>query len=467
MSSFIFVAGRNDDAARDRAFYLLKKYTSATSLRRAIDLYDGFLRDFEREIRKPENVEISLLGKPIDYGEDLQRFLEYLKPMEYARPLLTNPARRAEALGMLREAIRFSAYIWGRRYEEIGAGDSDSLFYKLGYRWFCYESIGVFGKADLAATLISLMCKTASKNGIKRGVVSLGGTRESRRVMCWTYESIFFDTEPRNSIPPIVFPTHLPPCPPKNEESEGQVWSGQPIPVTGIWEPWPVGPTAGVRCPNYYLAGDTASEYQTEGTDTSEAVRWRLIWKDTRYSSGGIPVEEEDYFLPEPVVIESRVRRAWPGEICPQTGEWFANHLNQKVRVAAGDPMPGPERSPGGNLVIWYLNEQATEPEPELLPEDAVAMLGYNPVIEPKPVYCKSGEACPKTGLWKPIVPAGIRGYESFTRPGNLGMMPLRVQAGARMPNFGAYTDEDEARIVWKWIGEQGEYDHPNAARPS
>ncbi|HEV3104960.1 MAG TPA: Imm72 family immunity protein [Trinickia sp.] len=119
---------------------------------------------------------------------------------------------------------------------------------------------------------------------------------------------------PKNSIPPIVFPPHLPPCPPKNENSEGQVWSGQTIPVTGIWEPWPVDPKAGVQCPNYFLAGDTASQYQMEGTDTFEDVRWRLIWKDSRYASGGIPAEEADYFLPEQVAVESRTRAAYPGD---------------------------------------------------------------------------------------------------------------------------------------------------------
>ncbi len=297
MPRFTLQAGKNEELARDRVFFLLKKYTSATLLLRAIDLYEEFLRNFEREIKKPQNVRLNLLGKPVPFENDLHRFLQFLPPMEYARPLLTNPARRAEAFSMLRAAIQFSAYIWGRRYEEMDAGEPGTLFYQLGYRWAPEDSTGIFGKADLAATLLSLMCKTASKNGIKRGVVSLGDTHESRKVMCWTYESIFFDAEPRNSIPPIVFPSHLPLCPPKNEESEGQIWSGQTIPVTGIWEPWPIDPMAGVRCPNYYLAGDTASQYQMEGTDTFEDVRWRLIWKDSRYASGGIPAEEADYFL--------------------------------------------------------------------------------------------------------------------------------------------------------------------------
>ncbi len=458
MPRFTLQAGKNEELARDRVFFLLKKYTSATLLLRAIDLYEEFLRNFEREIKKPQNVRLNLLGKPVPFENDLHRFLQFLPPMEYARPLLTNPARRAEAFSMLRAAIQFSAYIWGRRYEEMDAGEPGTLFYQLGYRWSPVNSTDIFGKANLSCSLLSLMCTTTSKHGIKRGVVWLGSTADSRNVMCWTYESIFFDTEPWNNIPPIVFPPHLPPCPPKNEESEGQIWSGQTIPVTGIWEPWPIDPMAGVRCPNYYLAGDTASQYQMEGTDTFEDVRWRLIWKDSRYVSGGIPAEEADYFLPEQVAVESRTRVAYPGDTCPESGEWFSNHLHKKVRVQAGDPLPGPEFSLNGDRVIWYLKVQEPVPEPEPSPEDVLAELGYNPVVEPKPVYCKTRETCPKTGLWKPIVPPDIGGYESLTRPGNPAMKPLYAEAGRPMPPFGAYTREDEARVVWKWIGENGEY---------
>jgi hypothetical protein len=452
MPSFNYAAGRNDDAARDRAFYLLKKYTSATLLRRAIDLYAEFLRDFEREIGRPE--------VDIDYSGDLVRFLRFLQPMEYARPLLTDPARRPEAFATLRDALDFHAYIWGRRYEELGADDPNGLFYKLGYRRPSEKAIGIFGKAELAADLMSLLCGTLNKAGriYFDDPRDIGPT--ARFAMCWTYESIFFDTLPVNAIPPLVFPAQLPPCPPRNEESEGQVWSGQAIPVTGIWEPWSLDPKVGVRCPNYFLVGDTASQYQFEGTDTLEDVRWRLIWKDTRYASRGIPREEADYFAPEQsAVLGGRSRIAWAGTPCPESGEWYAPRLNQRQRVQAGEPMPGPETTLSGDWVVWYLRIMEAEPEP--VPEvedDVIAQLGYNPVVEPKPIYCKTREICPKSGLWIPIVPKDIAQYERLTRPGSPVMAPLLVQAGKPMPPFGAYSKEDEARIVWKWIGEHGEY---------
>ncbi|SDB90272.1 Immunity protein 72 [Paraburkholderia lycopersici] len=308
-------------------------------------MYREFLRDFEREIKRPE-VEI-------DYSDDLVEFMRFLQPMEYAEPLLTNPARRAEAFGMLREGVKFSSYIWGRKYEELGAADPSDLFYKLGYREDKTQSIGIFGKASLASSLISLMLTTINKES----VLYLNDEPDSRSVMRWTYESIFFDDLPFNRIPPIRFPTHLPTCPPRNEDNMDEVWSGREIPVTGIWEPWAIDPKIGVRCPNYYLAGDIASQYQIEGTDTLEDVRWRLIWKDLRYPSGQTPVEEDDYFAPAPSANLNApvVRQARPGEVCPESGEWYAPHLNNRTfRMSTGEIMPGPEFASTG-AVIWYL----------------------------------------------------------------------------------------------------------------
>lgn len=356
MSAFLYAAGKNDDDARDRAFYLLKKYTSATLLRRAIDLYREFLRDFEREIKRSE-VEI-------DYSDDLVRFMRFLQPMEYAEPLLTDAKRRKEAFGMLYDALDFSGYIWGRRYEELGAADPEDLFYKLGYRSSADKSIGIFGKANISGDLLSLLFATINKGGR----IYFEDPREvgpkARSAMCWTYYSIFFDTVAINGVPAIRFPARLSTCPPRNEDNTGEVWSGRQIPVTGIWEPWAVDPKIGVRCPNYYLAGDTASQYQFEGRDTLEDVRWRLIWKDSRYMSGGIPSEEDDYFAPDlsanlnaPVV-----RQASPGEVCPESGEWYAPHLNKKTfRMSAGEIMPGPELGSTG-AVIWYLKPRPQTP---------------------------------------------------------------------------------------------------------
>ncbi|WP_250537452.1 Imm71 family immunity protein, partial [Caballeronia sp. AZ10_KS36] len=260
MSAFLYVAGKNDDEARDRAFYLLRKYTSATLLRHAIDLYREFLRDFEREIKGPE------VG--IDYSDDLVRFMRFLRPMELAEPLVADSKRRREAFDLLYDALAFSGYIWGRRYEELGGADPDDLFYKFGYRESPDESIGIFGKANSSGEVFSLFFGTLNK----KGKIYFEDPRrvgpKAKSAMRWTYDDIFFDELAFNGVPPIHFPAQLSNCPPPNKDTAGEVWSGRQIPVTGIWEPWSIDPKIGVRCPNYYLAGDIASQYQFEGTDT-------------------------------------------------------------------------------------------------------------------------------------------------------------------------------------------------------
>ncbi|MFM0136879.1 Imm72 family immunity protein, partial [Caballeronia grimmiae] len=332
----------------------LKKYTSATSLLRGISLYSEFIAEFERAT-KSSNASIHIAyAPPIDFGEDIKCFLQYLRPMELARPLITVQEKKHEAFESLKDGVMFLGFIWGRRYQEAMAGEPGNLLYDIGYRWFPETSVDVFKKAALSADLISLALTTINK----RSRLYLCNPRETTDiapVMRWTYVSIFFDSIAFNGVPPIVFPPHLPSCPPPNANSDGQIWSGQTIPVTGIWEPWPIDPSIGPRCPNYYLAGDTASQYQLEGTDTLEDVRWRLIWKDTRYADGTIPHEEQEYFAPPPPAVRNRrMLTAYPGDVCPRSGEWFSHHLKRRINVQAGEPMPGPERGKTG-AVIWYL----------------------------------------------------------------------------------------------------------------
>ncbi|WP_176061986.1 Imm72 family immunity protein, partial [Paraburkholderia phymatum] len=267
------------------------------------------------------------------------------------------PTRRAEAFDMLRDSVKFSSYIWGRKYEELGADDPNDLFYKIGYRRNPEDSIGVFGKANLSSSLLSVALTTINK----ASVLYLSDKHDARSIKRWTYESIFFDDLPSNAIPPIRFPAQFSKCPPRNEDNTGEVWSGRQIPVTGIWEPWAINPKIGVRCPNYYLVGDTASQYQFEGTDTLEDVRWRLIWKDSRYASGQTPYEEDEYFAPDPSANLNApiMRKASPGEVCPESGEWFAPNLNNKTfTMNAGEIMPGPELGSTG-AVIWYLKPRS------------------------------------------------------------------------------------------------------------
>jgi hypothetical protein len=127
---------------------------------------------------------------------------------------------------------------------------------------------------------------------------------------------------------------------------------------SGIYEPWL---TIGkVGCPNYFLAGQKAIEYQLEDTQDKEKVRWRLLWEDRRYLDGTIPDEEAHYLQdpsaaqPKPAPTTNQVLMAHPSQPCPQAGLWFAPRLqNQTIRVELGEPMPVQTMAPSG-AVIWY-----------------------------------------------------------------------------------------------------------------
>ena len=70
-----------------------------------------------------------------------------------------------------------------------------------------------------------------------------------------------------------------------------------------------------------------------------------------------VPVVEEVPVLPQPERPPSpRMLHAQPGELCPQTGDWFSPFVKGTVHVRQGEPMPGPERTPLG-AVTWHLRE--------------------------------------------------------------------------------------------------------------
>jgi len=356
MAAFTWIAGENDDAARARAFYLLKKYTSATLIQRSIDLYRKFHYEIAKEIRSWANRK----ERTSSHVDSLKYLRGYENSMENIESLLTTPAHRADVFRIVWETSdSVDEHLWGTRYQSYTHTDPDSFFYRFGYRTEKSDSTGIFEAAALSITLMFLVGRTAaSPEGIKNAVSYLDDTDNSHKVMCWTYDSIFLDTLSRNLVPSIVFPDNLPPCPPRNEKTEGQIRTGQKIPITGIWEPWAIDPhdsRVGPRCPNYYLAGNTASEYQFEGEKGKKDVFWRLIWEDDRYHDGKIPDEEKEYFTtPRPVPagggIPVRV-----GTPCPESGRWFCVLYRYYEMVCAGDTMPEPDPAKESHNIMRRL----------------------------------------------------------------------------------------------------------------
>ncbi|CAB3748700.1 MULTISPECIES: type VI immunity family protein [Burkholderia] len=66
-------------------------------------------------------------------------------------------------------------------------------------------------------------------------------------------------------------------------------------------------------------------------------------------------VVDIESYAPKPQPPSGRTLRAYPGQPCPQSGEWFSPLVKgAAVRVNQGELMPGPETTKQG-AVTWYL----------------------------------------------------------------------------------------------------------------
>ena len=376
--------------ARDRAFYLVKRYTSYTFLDQTRALHQQLLNAFARQLNNPARIERSLRDdKPQSgagiilnvYENDYRSFLKEMICFEEGLSMLRNTTHKREAYKSI-ASCDFDRYLSGRRADERGLADNP-FYNALGYgRVFVNSPMWILhrGTKQLEALRKTVEGSTA------RYLIDLEGRFTAK---FWAYDLIFFVDRYGDDWPvPRVYPSPLPPCPPKNTNPEGQIWSGEEIPTTGIWEPWfikeqvcelwesllggsigrlkgktkaeskPTGKFTGkVGCPNYFLAGSTAFEYEMEGTDKKAKVAWRLLWEDTRYLDGTIPEEENDY-LAAPETVDAAVLTAHPGEPCPESGEWYAvNWEDKRMLLQKGEQLPGPEFSTTG-AVIWLLRKE-------------------------------------------------------------------------------------------------------------
>lgn len=341
-----------EEQARSEAFYLLKKFTSYTFLDKARALYQGYLNAYAKQINEQGYK---------SYTTWYKEFLSYMIPIEEGLRLLRNTPQKLEAYRQFEGCTSpISNLLFGRGAREIGIS-YEPFFQYLGMAEEDSDKPdeGVIKDVWDMTSLISAFESTVFDRLIVNNETWKGA-------MAYNYETLFeepyYKALPRYKRPfepyiyPFNFPTPLPPCPPRNTNKEGQVWSGQEIPVSGIYEPWFNGGQH-VGCPNYFLEGQEAIEYQMEGTQDKEKVAWRLIWKDKRYLDGTVPPEEQDY-LREPeteTAQQMTTPSAQPGQPCPREGIWFAPHLKMKeIRMNLGEPMPGEQYGPTGG-VTWYF----------------------------------------------------------------------------------------------------------------
>lgn len=186
----------------------------------------------------------------------------------------------------------------------------------------------------------------------------------------------------RDVLPNMPFPADLAEIP--QPEEDVLVYTGRPVPFSGIWEPIdapktnsftlfrkpqiPKGPFSIIGCMNYLHGGSLAPRASQETNDDTvqTSVTWRLLWRDTRYEDGSIPVEEQSYvFLkPDPAPAQSNGRSfdsaepfTWSetGNPAPQAGRLLAEHdLQASITVEAGELLPRHQ----GQATRWLLAKE-------------------------------------------------------------------------------------------------------------
>ncbi|WP_032867303.1 Imm72 family immunity protein [Acinetobacter sp. 1000160] len=364
--------------ARARAFYLIKKYTSYTFLDQARNLYQQFLDAFERQLRNPPK---EVLQHP--YAEYLQKrheseYIHYLNKiveLENGLTLLRATQHKREAYNSFCN-IDFTDWLFDRYADEniiyedpfyillgLGISRSTDILDPVNYK---ADPLGrkVEHTGSIRLILIALAYRNICMQSYLAGKVSEPfayiDKNTIRKSQKWSYETIFFSKE----WPPLrIYPEPIPICPPFNQNPIGQITTGEEVTVTGIYEPWlPINGKVG--CPNYFLDGSRATDYQLEGTDEWVDVKWRLIWEDKRYLDGTIPEEEKTYIFdienigikdtycyassPEKLSVRA-------GQICPKTGYWFTvAQENSRQYFKEGEILP--EIKSDWGEVYWQLD---------------------------------------------------------------------------------------------------------------
>lgn len=283
---------------RNKAFYLIKKYTSYTFLDYARNLNQQFLDAFEQLLNNPppkvQQYKYAEAAQDQHEGE-YQHFLGNMIPIEQGLKILKSGSYKAEAYKTYC-GVDFNDRLFDRYANEHGVYE-DPFYILLGVG--LASSIDTFTQIDhtgyVRNTLIADNCARAcvrtyvQGNGNNRPY-SYTDKNTKRISKKWTYETLFNDLQ---WPVPRLYPAQMPSCPEYNRESKGQILTGGEIPIAGIYEPWFIDPvfigdeytemSGKVGCPNYFLKGAIATDYNREGTDFWEKVRWRLLWEDTRY----------------------------------------------------------------------------------------------------------------------------------------------------------------------------------------
>lgn len=66
---------------------------------------------------------------------------------------------------------------------------------------------------------------------------------------------------------------------------------------------------------------------------------------------------------------------------------------------------------------------------------------------------CRSRQLAPRSGLWKPIIPNDVP-FADYWHGNPNATLARRIERGKELPAAGLGDQEDEARVLWTWVGE-------------
>lgn len=351
---------------RNKTFYLIKKYTSYSVLKKAFLLDEQFVDAFESQLRNPTNKVLNNISnyEQLRHENEYINYLDCVSSVENSLEQLFKDELKSEIYSSIFQD-GLTSMVFGRYGSEQGL-ENDIFYQELGMKSAngnLYETNQQtkYIKGILEADIFWLIsCITLFK-----GEYSI--PNEYKIYNKWSYESLFGAKHwPlfRN------FPAYIESAPDFNLNAQNEITSGEEIITTGIYEPWfskPVYQSLSndpdynpyVGCPNYFLDGAIATQYKLEGTEDWYEVKWRLIWPDQRYVDGLIPEEEQFYNFDlettsqsEPPIQPTIKVRA--GQPSPKTGYWTTPAKpDHRQYIKQGELLPTLEDADWGE-VYWY-----------------------------------------------------------------------------------------------------------------
>jgi len=334
------LALRNSDHSLREAFYLLKKYSSYSWQSEIVRQNKLFVDGYEREFLRhpPPNYQPTAWDE-----ENIRIFWSYQAELDDGLAELMK-GNRTQAYQLLRHGSQ-NEWLWSRRFEEMDLSE-------FGKKFIGKVNTGIFAHAQ-RATLMSLF------RGNSRHIDDL--RRDTYALPDWITDrddaiAIML------GIPFGITGNDLQPFPEVPSDAVS-IESDEEVPYSGIWA---VEQSTDRKDETYCLAylhvgvpavrmvSEREYELNTRFNRMRDAlarlysnkimpypVRWRLIWRDTRYEDGTIPPEEAEYLAVNPATDPTQRLRCKAGWPCPLDGYWSTPaRANSRRHFQSGELMP-------------------------------------------------------------------------------------------------------------------------------